>query len=75
MNQPIPTPDPRWRTCTGKTCRYTHCGGVAVAEFERSHGSGKRWHSYCERHLYGRVIIAGVVMRMGEPDLSAMTGQ
>jgi hypothetical protein len=61
----IATPDPRWRTCTGKTCRYTHCGNSAVAEFERSHGSQSRFWAYCESHLalYGVRIIAGVVMR------------
>jgi hypothetical protein len=75
MTNTIPTPDPRWRTCAGKTCRYTHCGNPAVAEFERSHGCQTRWHPYCERHLYGRVIIAGVVMRLGEPNLSAMLGK
>lgn len=69
MNPPIPTPDPRWRTCTGKTCRYSHCGSPAVAEMDRSHGEGVRTWSYCARHLvlYGRVIVAGEVMRSVEP--------
>lgn len=67
--RPIPTPDPRWRLCTGKFCRYTHCGEPAVAEFERSHGSQTRWYAYCSAHLYGRV------MKVQDPDLAAMLGQ
>lgn len=60
-------PADTWRTLptdSGKHCRYTHCGGSAVAETLRSHrGTGGRWWAYCSAHLYGKVIVAGVVMK------------
>lgn len=65
-------PDPRWQACVGKTCRYTHCQGPAVAEFARSHGTQVRWWPYCVAHVeaYGCVIVASVVMRREQPDAS-----
>lgn len=66
-------PDPSFRRVytTDRLCRrmgpgHVMCDSVAVAELDRAHSWDQakgihRWWAYCERHLYGRRIVDGVV--------------
>jgi hypothetical protein len=56
-------PDADWRLVDGdKKCRQLRCHNRAVAELNRARGSGFRWWAYCPEHMYGRVVVNGVVM-------------
>jgi hypothetical protein len=60
----VTEPDPGWRLVAGKRCRYGRpsCKRPSVAEMRRGYVS-EQWWAYCGRHLFGRWIENGQVMR------------
>ena len=69
-------PDSEWSTeadlIQGKGCRYgggfhsKACGRLAVAALNRGsytrRGRMPSWWAYCEKHLYGRRLVNGVIL-------------
>ncbi len=58
---------PDWSLAEGserkRKCRHPGCQQGAVAAINRSFRPGRRlWWFYCADHLYGRVIVDGIVM-------------
>lgn len=59
-----------WRVRPGGRCRWTvqrkACGRPAVAMLRRgTEGNGRDWWTYCELHLYGRVLHDGALWWVG----------
>lgn len=60
-------PDPDWRLASGPEhawkCRRRGCPNTPAAALRRGRKrSAGAWWLYCSDHMYGRVIIDGVVM-------------
>lgn len=46
----------------GAGYRHPSCGAPSVAKLDRSKDPGKRrWWYYCAEHLYGRMVVDGVI--------------
>lgn len=86
MNEPPPPgcewrwkPDRAWELtswpCAGR-CRWTdqgvRCAATAVALLDRRRSTSSRhvWWAYCADHMFGRVIIDGVVYSRYAHELS-----
>lgn len=58
-----------WSTETarleGKVCRFRNrrpaCNGTPAAAIQRGKADRPRWWAYCEEHLFGRVVVEGIV--------------
>lgn len=57
----------RWGAGPGKPA----CGRPSVARLNRGHRGATRWWHYCERHLYGRRVVGGVLWVRVHPDSAA----